>query len=423
MIRVCAILERLMSGIRLKALGLFAALALMFGAGLLIGGGHGGDTVLAQSAATVVIDSETQPQGIDLSEFWRAWKILDQNFVQVHASTTIPTTQKRLEGAIAGLTASFGDPYTTFFPPSDAKIFNEDVSGSFSGVGMQIDLNSKGQLVVVAPLKDSPAQHAGVLSGDLILEIGTTTTDNISVEDAVKLIRGPKGSSVSLMIARQGETRPLTISVVRDTINIPVINSYKRDDGIFVIELYSFSANSADLFQNALRQFVQSGSTKLLLDLRGNPGGYLDASVEMASYFLPVGDTVVTEDFKGHQNNISHRSFGYNVFAGNKNFKMAILTDQGSASASEILAGALQQHGVAKLVGTRTFGKGSVQELVDLGGGAELKITVARWLTPNGTSISDGGLTPDIKADRTRDDVTAGRDPQIATAVIYLLNN
>ena len=187
--------------------------------------------------------------------------------------------------------------------------------------------------------------------------------------------------------------------------------------------MYSFSENSADLFRDALRQFVQSGDTKLLLDLRGNPGGYLDAAVSMASYFLPVGSVVVTEDFKGKQESVARRSFGYNIFSGNKNFKMAILADQGSASASEILAGALQQHNVAKLFGTRTFGKGSVQQLMDLGGGAEIKITIARWLTPNGTSISDGGLWPDISATRNNVDITAGRDPQTDVAVIYLLNN
>ena len=160
-------------------------------------------------------------------------------------------------------------------------------------------------------------------------------------------------------------------------------------------------------------------ATKLILDLRGNPGGYLEAAVQMASYFLPVGDVVVTEDYKGKQQNIVHRSLGYNVFSGKK-LSMVILVDQGSASASEILAGALSQHGVAKLVGTRTFGKGSVQQLIELGGGAEIKVTVARWLTPNGTNISDGGLQPDIAKTRTAEDAAAGRDPQKDSAVAWL---
>ena len=358
-----------------------------------------------------------------MGQFWAAYQILNQNFVVTHSSSTFPTKQKQVYGAIAGLAASFGDPYTVFFPPADAQLFKEDISGSFGGAGMEIDANSKGQVVVITPLKDSPASKAGIHPGDIIRMIGTTSANGISTSDAVKLIRGPKGTPIELTIERQGETKLLTISIVRDTIQIPIINSYKRDDGIFVIELYSFSENSADLFRTALRTFVQSGSTKLILDLRGNPGGYLEAAVDMSSYFLPVGDSIVTEDFKGKQDNVVHNSRGYNIFANNKNFKMAILVNQGSASASEIMSGALQQHGVAKLVGTRTFGKGSVQQLMDLGGGAQLKVTIARWLTPNGSSISDGGLQADIKADRTDDDLKNKRDPQTDAAVLYLLNN
>ena len=397
-------------------LGLFVA----FAGGLYAGVSE--RQTIAAGMTTVAVGSAAQPSDVDMTQFWTAYSLLNNNFAVTHASSTFPTTQKQLYGAIKGLTDSFGDPYTTFFPPAEAQIFQEDISGSFGGVGMQVEKNAAGQIVVI-PLKDSPSERAGVRSGDMLIAVGATSTAGLSVDDAVKYIRGPKGTSVSLTFNRAGESKPLVIKVVRDTINIPIINSYKRDDGIFVIELYSFSENSQDLFRTALRQFVESGDTKLMLDLRGNPGGYLEAAVNMASYFLPVGDTVVTEDFKGKQPNTVHRSAGYNIFAHNQNFKMAILVDQGSASASEILSGALQQHNVAKLVGTRSFGKGSVQQLMDIGGGAQLKITIARWLTPNGSSISDGGLTPDIEADRTAADVKAGRDPQADAAAVYLLNN
>ena len=413
-----------------NVIGVLIGFAIVFVGGIYVGvSEYQHNLVSAADGSTVTVGlsgaSDTQPSDIDMGQFWQAYNLLNQHFVVVHASSTFPTKQKQIEGAIAGLAASFGDPYTVFFPPADAQVFQDDIAGSFGGVGMQVDNNADGQLVVVSPLKDTPASRAGILSGDLILQIGSTTSDGMSSDDAVKLIRGPKGTSVVLTLMRKGETKPLVVSVVRDTINIPVIKSYKRDDGVFVIELYSFSQNSADLFRDALRQFVQSGSNKLILDLRGNPGGYLDSAVTMASYFLPVGDVVVTEDTKGKNpsDDKVDRSAGYNVFAGNPNFKMAILVDQGSASAAEILSGALQQHGVAKLVGTRTFGKGSVQELLDLGGGAQLKVTIARWLTPNGSSISDGGLQPDIKADRTADDVKAGTDPQTDAAVKYLLGN
>ncbi len=422
-----------MTRMKRSAFGVLAAVVLAFAGGMYAGvTGKFNDRVLASKdipsgfseAVNSVVMSRgaVQPQDIDMGQFWMAYNLLNQRFIVTNASSTYPTKEKQIYGAIAGLTESFSDPYTVFMPPSDAQVFKEDISGSFGGVGMQIDNNAKGQLTVVAPLKDTPSARAGIRSGDLILLIGTTSTEGLRVDEAVKLIRGPKGTAVVFTIHREGESKPLVISVIRDTINIPIINSYKRSDGIYVIELYSFSENSTDLFRTALRDFVSSGSSKLILDLRGNPGGYLGAAVEMASYFLPVGDTVVTEDYKGKQDNVFHRSRGYNIFK-NKGLKMAILIDQGSASASEILAGALSQHNVAKLVGTRTFGKGSVQELIDVGNGAQLKVTVARWITPNGASISDGGLRADIAADRTAADVKAGKDPQTAAAVLYLLSD
>lgn len=362
--------------------------------------------------------NQTQPSDVDMAQFWKAWHVLEENYIQSNASGTVPTTEERLWGAIEGLAASYGDPYTVFLPPEDAKIFNEDVSGSFGGVGMELGRNDKGQLIVVAPLKGSPAEAAGIKSRDIILAVGTTSTESMPVEQAVKIIRGPKGTTVKLTVLHPGSTDPTTISIVRDTIVVPVIDT-KIEGDVFVISLYSFSETSLNAFRGALRQYFESGKTKLVLDLRGNPGGYLEAAVQMASYFLPVGDVVVTEDYRGKRDNVPHRSVGYNVFQ-NKKLSMAVLVDQGSASASEILAGALQQHGVAKLVGTPTFGKGSVQQLIDIGDGGEIKVTVARWLTPNGSSISDGGLKPDIKAERTEADRGKGTDPQMSAALSWL---
>jgi carboxyl-terminal processing protease len=409
-----------------KVLFVFIGFGLMFMVGLYFGiQGYRANVASAAngtstgSLSITVLNTAQQPNGIDMSQFWQAWSLLSQNFVETHASGTIPTDQQKIYGAIKGLTDSYGDPYTVFFPPADAQIFTSDINGSFGGVGMQMDQDAQGNIIVVAPLKGSPAEKAGMQSGDIVTAIDGTSTQNMSVDDAVQLIRGPIGTSVTLTVMRTGQTQPLKISITRDTINIPEIKSYARPDGVYVIQLYTFSQNSADLFRSELRKFMDSGDTKLVFDLRGNPGGYLDAAVQMASYFLPVGDTVVTEDFKGKQDNIVDRSLGYNVFA-NKKLSMAVLIDQGSASASEILSGALQQHGVAKLVGTRSFGKGSVQQLMDLGGGAELKVTIARWLTPNGSSISNGGLTPDINATTTPDDVKAGKDPTMDAAVSWL---
>lgn len=384
-----------------------------FGIGL-----YAGVSERAASAAGNVFLTSGQTDKVDMTTFWQVWEILDKNFVQTHASTTLPTEDEKLYGAIQGLVASYGDPYTVFLPPQDAQQFNEDISGSFGGVGMELG-ERNGSLTVVAPLKGTPAEAAGVRSGDVIIAIDGKASESMPTDDAVKLIRGEVGTKVTVTLRRVGVNEPFDIAITRAVINIPIINAYNRGDGIFVIELYSFSENSVTLFRQALRQYFESGSTKLILDLRGNPGGYLEAAVQMASYFMPVGETIVTEDYQGKQDNDVHRSVGYNVFA-NKKLSMAILVDQGSASASEILAGALSQHGIGKLVGTRTFGKGSVQQLVELGGGAELKITVAKWLTPNGSSISDGGLQPDIKAERTAADVAAGKDPQKDAAITWL---
>jgi len=217
-------------------------------------------------------------------------------------------------------------------------------------------------------------------------------------------------------MARDGEI--IEIPVIRDTIQVPTVE-YALDtkSGVYVISFYSFTANSGSLFNRALAEFRASGSHMLIIDLRGNPGGYLASAVNVASHFLPAEAVVVTEDYNGNKENIVHRSRGTGGLA--EGTKVAILINEGSASASEILAGALQDNGLATLVGTHSFGKGSVQELVDIGQGS-LKVTVARWLTPNGRSISDGGLKPDIEVTRTQEDVVAGKDPQKDRAIQFL---
>ena len=412
----------------LRAAGAFSLLVVVFCTGLYLGVHEAllrAQAPVATSTAPGVtsvsldFDDRDQPSDVDMSQFWRAWKVLQESFVEVHASGTLPNEEEQIYGAIRGLVESYGDPYTVFFEPPDAAIFNADVKGSFGGVGMEVGSDNSGNLIVVAPLKDSPAFKAGILAGDRIVAIGATSSATMPPDAAVKLIRGEVGTVVKITIMRNGGSEPVIISIKRDTIVIPTIDYKHVGGGIYEISLYNFSATSANDFRRALRAFIESGDKKLLLDLRGNPGGYLDASVDMASYFLPAGAVIVTEDFRGKHADVHNRSLGYNVFAWRK-LKMAVLVDRGSASAAEILAGALQQHGVAVLVGTRTFGKGSVQQLIDIGGGAELKVTVARWLTPDGTSISDGGLMPDITASTTIEDIKAGNDPQKEAAINYL---
>jgi carboxyl-terminal processing protease len=290
------------------------------------------------------------------------------------------------------------------------------------------------RITVVAPIKGSPAERAGIKTGDQILKIGDTSTEGLALEAAIKLIRGKAGTSVTLTLGRAGEKAPLEIKVTRAVIDIPTIRTKTKDevatagsseggtglrkDGIFVIELYSFSANSANLFRNALKDFVDSGSKKLILDLRGNPGGYLEAAVDMASWFLPKGEIVLKEEFGKQKEEHIYRSKGYDIFG--DDLQMVILVNGGSASASEILAGALSENGVATLVGTKTFGKGSVQELVKITPETSIKVTIARWLTPKGTSISKTGITPQYVVEFTEANLLDKKDPQMEKAVELL---
>ena len=364
------------------------------------------------------------PENVDFSPVWKAWRLIDEKFVPaaVATSTRLATSteeasQERVWGMVQGLAESLHDPYTFFLPPKENEIFAEDISGAFEGVGMEIAVRDQ-VLTVVSPLKGTPAERAGIKSGDRILEIDGVETRGMDISTAVSQIRGPKGTQVALLVMREGWPAPREMHVMRDVISVPTLISTARPDGIFVIELRSFTANSPELFRKALREFVESGDTRLILDIRGNPGGYLEAAVDMASWFLPAGRIVVTEDYAGHAGNIVHRSRGYDIF--NENLRMFILVDRGSASASEILAGALRHYGIAKMIGDKTFGKGSVQELVDITSNTALKLTVARWLGPDEQQIPSDGLAPDIEVKNSEEDVKAGKDPQLEKAVELL---
>ena len=390
--------------------------AVAFGGGFLVGGQRDGIPVIAGLSL-----SATPPADVDFSPVWKAWAVIDEKFVPVSVASSTPVAssspngnQERVWGMIEGLAASLDDPYTFFLPPSENEQFASDMSGSFEGVGMEVAVKDK-VLTVVSPLKGTPAERAGLRSGDLLLKINDESTQGMDVAEAVKKIRGPKGTVVTFMVLRDGWNAQREIKVTRDVINIPVVTTTARADGIFVIEVATFTSSSPDLFRNALREFVKSGDTKLILDLRGNPGGYLGAAVDMASWFLPLGKVIVTEDYAGHAPNIVHRSLGYNIFS--SNLKMVVLVDRGSASASEILADALRAHGVAKLVGTNTFGKGSVQELVEITPETALKITVARWLAPDGVHIPPDGITPDVEVKISEEDIKAEKDPQLDKAI------
>lgn len=372
--------------------------------------------------------------GTDFEVFWKTWNVLNEKFVPASTTAPVVNTEDRVWGAIKGLAASLNDPYTVFLPPEEAKLFFENINGNFEGVGMEVGMRHE-ILTVIAPLKGMPAEKAGVRAGDKIVQINGTITTNLSIDKAVLMIRGKKGTAVKLTLIRENADKPVEVSIVRDVIEVPTIETEVKThatkgggtdhtsallSNIYVLRLFSFTGDSVNDFRKSLRSFIESGTNKLVIDLRGNPGGYLEAAVDMASWFLPSGKVVVRQAGSKVEEDKIWRSKGYDVF--HKNLKLVILIDGGSASASEILAGALSEHGVATLVGTKTFGKGSVQELVEITPDTALKVTTARWLTPNGLSISDAGITPDVVVEVTAEDLKAGRDPQLDAAIEILTN-
>ncbi len=396
------------------ACALVAATA--FSVGVAVGGGgEGARNIVARLPLVGDGLNATSDTSVDLTDFWKAYNALEANFVETHASSTLPSTADKLWGSIKGLADSYGDPYTVFLPPKEAKQFSENISGNFSGVGMEIDIKN-GVLTVIAPLKGTPAEEAGIEALDQIVAIDGKPTDGLALDELISRIRGPAGTVVAFTIVR-GEKR-FDLSVVRRNIQVPEeADTFGAATGVYTIALYEFTGNSADLFDAAFERFKRSGSQRLLIDLRGDPGGYLDAAVAIAGHFLPKGTLVVSEDHEGKAPADRHTSPGPDDLPAGT--AVAVLIDQGSASASEILAGALQDHHAATLIGAKSFGKGSVQELIDIDHGA-LKVTVARWLTPSGRSISDGGLTPDLAVARTDADAAAKKDPQLARAVEFL---
>jgi carboxyl-terminal processing protease len=367
------------------------------------------------SAKVLFSHNENAPEEIDTSLLWDAYRILESRYVPPRDSEEV-SKEERLWGMIQGLAGSYNDPYTLFLPPQKSDSFKEEISGVFGGVGIEIGIRNS-ILTVIAPLKNTPAEKAGILSGDYIIEINGESTQKMSVTDAVHMIRGEIGTEVVFTIGREGEEDFLTIPVVRDNIKIPTLE-IEKDDDVFIISLYNFGGNAVKDMQNAVKEFVEGKYTKMIIDLRGNPGGYLEASVDIASWFLPSGAIVVQEDFGAKKDIYSHRSKGYGVYR--ENWDIVVLIDRGSASASEILAGALKDHGIATLIGTQSFGKGSVQELVPVGKNASLKVTIAQWLTPNGTLLSEGGIIPDYTVLYTKEDRAEERDPQKESALLFL---
>jgi carboxyl-terminal processing protease len=323
---------------------------------------------------------------------------------------------KLIEGLKKGLADATGDPYTVYLTADEAKELNEQLTGKFEGIGAELGRDSDKNVIIIAPLPGTPAEKAGLRSRDIIVQINGESASGLSVDEAKDKIRGAKGTPVKLRIVRDGSAQD--IEIVRDTITISSVNSKILDGNIGYMQITRFGEDTASKARQAASQFKQAGVGGIIVDVRSNPGGLLDSAIDVSSLWLNK-KTVLTER-RGGEVVKTFTSKGQATLAG---IPTVVLIDEGSASASEITAGALRDNNTATLIGTKTFGKGSVQQLVKFLEGDELKVTIARWYTPAGKNIDGQGIEPDQKVERTEEDFKTGRDPQLDAATNFFKNN
>jgi carboxyl-terminal processing protease len=349
------------------------------------------------------------PANLDWSSLGPIYSMLQRNF------DGNVTDQKALDGAKAGLVQSAGDPYTVYLTAKEAKDLNNDLTGQLSGIGAEIGMKNN-LITVIAPIDGAPAVKAGLRAGDIIAQINGEDTTNMTVDQAVSKIRGQAGTNVTLKLVRQGAPNPITLTITRADITVPSVTWSMKNGHVAYIKVSRFGPDTAGLVQKAAADLKGQGATKVILDLRDDPGGYLDAGVDVASQFLSEGKVVVSERTGGKTTDTLKAKSGGQLIG----LPTIVLVNGGSASASEIVAGALHDNGAAKLEGEKTFGKGSVQEIKNLPGGAELKVTVAHWYTPGGVNINKEGIKPDTEVKLTADDYNASHDPQLDKALQIL---
>lgn len=346
-------------------------------------------------------------KNLDFSLFWKTWELLEEK----HVEKGKLDAQKLVYGAIKGMLQATGDPYTNFFDPEESKSFSEDLEGSFEGIGAELGIKEK-ILTVIAPLDESPAQKAGLRAGDKIIKIGDQSTLDMNIYTAVDLIRGERGTEIKLTIFREGEEDTKEVSIIRETIEVKSVKLEMVEENIAYLRINKFGEKTSKEFDAEMNSIIEKEAQGIILDLRNNPGGFLDSSVKIASRLMPRGKVVVIdEDSNGKKEKLF--TYGGDKLSG---LPLIVLVNEGSASASEILAGALRDNLQVPVIGTKTFGKGSVQELVNLSGGSSLKITVAKWMTPNGEYIMDKGINPDIEVKLSKEDFDNNRDPQLDKA-------
>lgn len=378
------------------------------------------------------VDNQTQPSSVsaDFSLFWDVWQRMFRYYIDAKQLDV----QKMIYGAISGMVAAADDPHTSFFPPKENKEFKEEIGGQFEGIGAQLDLKD-GRVIILSPLRNSPAEAAGLKPGDYILKVNGQETVGWTIEQAVTKIRGQKGTQVTLQILHDGERQPKDIIVTRNTILVPSVEYWVKqineiteiqaasesalfrnsNDRIAYIKLSRFGGNTNEDWKQAVDEIVQSQSSVkgLVFDMRYNPGGYLDGSVFIASEFLPSGTVVSQKNSDGSEQRLSVNRKGRLL-----DIPLVVLVNKGSASAAEIVAGALRDYDRATIVGETTFGKGTVQTPFELGKGSSVHITTGRWYLPKGDSIAQKGITPEILISMTS--ATATSDAQLAKAIEQL---
>lgn len=378
---------------------------------------------IADSKEGKVLNKEIKPEylskDVDFSLFWDLWNLIREKYVKQPVSET-----KLFYGAMSGLVAGLEDPHSVFLEPETSKKFTQEISGSFEGIGAEISIK-KNRLTIVAPLPESPAEKAGLKAGDNIAAIGDLDTAGISLEEAVNLIRGKKGTEVVLSVIRNGWEKPEKFSITRNTINIVSVrwNQMEANKDIAYLKISFLNEDTPSNFKKAVQEILTKNPKGIILDLRNNPGGLLDVAIKISSYWVDKGVIVLEQFGPNYRNSLTldkkaeYKSLGYGNF---KDIPTVVLVNQGSASGSEIIAGALQDYQKATIVGEKTFGKGSVQELEKLPDGSSVKLTIAEWFTPKGRVINNLGIEPDINIKLTDEDYNNDKDPQLEKAMEIL---
>lgn len=393
----------------------YKALAVWIALGFSIGW-FSNSALAGNSVNSVVSVSEVSAETVDMTLFWDVWNSLKKNYVDAEKLNT--TTE--VYGAIAGLVNALEDPYTVFMTPEETTSFHESLGGELEGIGAELSVE-EGLLVVVSPLKGSPAEKAGLLPGDYIYLVDGKATSDMTLFDAIKAIRGQQGTQVELTVIRKTVEEPFVIKITRDKINVPSVElSYKEEGGkeIAILNVYQFGDNTSLEFTTATNDILLKDADGLVLDLRMNGGGYLDTSIEMLTEFFKEKVKAVIVKRRDSDNEVIYTNGNGKL----TEMPMVVLINEGSASASEILAGALQDYKRAVIMGVKSYGKGSVQELSALNDGSSLRMTIAKWYTPNDRSIDHTGIEPDIKLEMETSKMGTAEDTQLRSAIDYIKN-